>query len=326
MKFDTGITEHWNLKKDPVRVYNTFELPYNRPYFNDYDLKIHRQFENNPLYPEDCEILKDHFILKKSDLKKAGWCDVRFKVHDLAVQLVEEGFIPIRYTESLLREDYEALLAEDLSKYQSTIIRFSTKPTLPTGRRLIMHFLPCYASECWTFEPLYQAINSLMYTDITREGIVYHMSRPYQKSIHPTFYRAIFRQWFDIKDKKVYDLHPEWGFKALGILAEGGHYYCHSSHLDGLQNLGRFIGGQVSSPNQSRYDLAILSGTKPIDINNIGKMIKNFKHIADTLMITVSRNDWRAFIETYKPFRVIRINEGLRDASMDNYIMFIRQK
>ena len=224
VKFDTGITEYWNIHDTSKTSHNTFKLPIDDDLFNDHQIKTHKQFEINPLYPEEQKILENHFLISREDLDLAGWCDVRFKIHDLAVSLAEEGYVPIEYTDQILQEDYENLVYEDLSKYQTTIIRFSTfysKP--PAGRRLIMHFMPCSAKEQWDLRSIYKILNKLK-RDITREDIVYYLSKPNHVTRHSAFYRAFFRQWFDIGGKNILDLHPDWGFKALAVMAEHGKY------------------------------------------------------------------------------------------------------
>lgn len=303
-------------------------MPLNQDLFTSNSAPIYRQFETNPLYPDELEILKNHFIVKKSDINKLGWCEQRFFVHDLAVKLVEEGYVPIKYTDKLLQEDLENFKNEDLSHYQQTVIRFSTfshKP--PSGRRLILHFMLMEAKNFWDFYQLYLTINDLIHDDITREDIIYYTSRRKRQELirHPAFYRALFKQWFDVKDKTIYDLCPDVGYKALATMIEGGHYYCDSPQMDKLENLANFIGGKVSRPNQSQYDLVILSDIHPVDINSVHSLIANFRGVGKDLMITVKKEDWRVLVDRYKPWRVLRVNnEMIDDPNSDNYILIIK--
>jgi hypothetical protein len=326
VKFDTGVTEYWDLGTSP-KVNNTFKLPMDHDLFNDRQITVHRQFETNPLYPEEYSTLKNHFLIKRSDLDEAGWCDVRFKIHDLAVELVEEGYLPIQYTDSILREDFDNLLNEDLERYQTAVTRFSAFSTIPpAGRRLIMHFMPCSAENKWEFRPLYHTINNLR-GDITRENIVYYLSKTDHITRHPAFYRAFFKQWLDVKNKRVYDLCPDWGFKALAVIAEDGQYYCNSPNVPYLNKMAKYLGGYISGPNQARYNLIILSDVYPVSLEEANQLIKIHAPLADNLIIVIGKDDRQEFISVYKPQRVIRLNNQVTEnANSDNYLMLIHQK
>ena len=328
VKFDTGITEYWALTEEGLKKQRSYKLPFDEDLFVDREIYSFRQFETNKLlYPEDYEILKDHFIIKNLD--KVGWCDVRFKVHDLAVELVEEGYIPIRYTDEILNKDLEDLRNEDLSRYQQGITRFCAySPLPPSGKRLIMHFMPCHAKDQWDFYSLYRTINNLLPRNLTREDIVYNLSKEHQNTTHPAFYRALFRQWFDIKGKSVYDLCPEWGFKALATAVEGGCYHCDSPYLKNLQEMVEYVGGEAYSPDQPHYDLIILSDARPVDVESAEALISNFRDISDYLMISVKADtveEWKYLIDRYKPEHALRIGTNVVSGPRgDNIIMIIK--
>ena len=325
--FDTGISEHWVLTEGNVNKKRIHKLPFDKEYFNDFEIKTHKQFETNKsLYPEDYEILKNHFIIKNKDLKKAGWCDIRFKVHDLAVSLVEEGYLPVKYTDDILKQDLESLKNENVKRYQYGPTKFSSFSNFPpSGKRLIMHFMPCYAEKYWDFYSLYKSINKLLHNDITRENVVYHLSKKHHIVRRSAFYRAIFQQWFDISGKTVYDLHPDWGFKALAIMVEGGHYYCNSPHINNLKMMGEFMEGKVDAPNLKKYDLIILSDLSPMNINEVHSLISNFRGLAEYLMITIKNEDCQNLIKQYKPKCTLRFSDRVtNNTDADNYIMIIK--
>lgn len=330
VKFDTGISEHWAITPKGLEKKHSFELPFDCDLFNEYEIPSFKQFETNKLlYPEDYEILKNHFIIKKKDLEKAGWCEVRFKAHDLAVELVEEGYVPIQYTDTILEEDLETLKNEDLQRYQSGLIRFSAFSSIPpSGRRLIMHFMPCHARDCWDFYSIYKTINKLLHKDVTREDIVYYLSRERQISRHPAFYRALFKQWFDISGKRVLDMDPNWGFKALAVMIEGGEYHCTSPYLEHLKNMGDYIGETVNAPDGGHYDLVIMSDAIPVEIGEVDVLLTKYRDVGEYLMLSVRVNtieDWKGLIEKYKPERVLRVNNRIvNTAKDDNMIMIIR--
>lgn len=325
--FDTGTPEYWALNYKGLKKPRAILLPFTREHFNDYLIPSYKQFEANEiLYPEDYKILKDHFIIKKSDLDKAGWCDVRFKVHDLAVELVEAGYIPPQYTNEILQEDYYALLEEKVERYQYGLIRFSAFSHLPpSGRRLIMHFMPCAAKDKWDFYNVYKTINRLLSRDITREDIVYYLSKNHHIARHPAFHRAVFRQWCDVKGKNIYDLHPDWGFRALAVLAEGGNYYCDSPQMPHFKKMASFIGGKIEDPIETHYDLIMLSDVHPIEKEEAHSLIRQYRGLGDKLMVSIKKEDLNEFVIQYKPENVLRLsNDVTRDANKDNHIVMIR--
>ena len=330
VKFDTGITEHWAITPKGLEKKHSFKLPFDKDLFNEYEIQSHKQFETNRvLYPEDYEILKNHFIIKSKDLEKAGWCEVRFKIHDLAVELTEEGYIPIRYTDKLLEEDLELLKNEDLTRYQTSLIRFSAFSSLPpSGRRLIMHFMPCHARNRWDFYSIYGTANKLLRKDITRENIAYYLSKTTQISRHPAFYRALFNQWFDVTGKRILDMDPNWGFKALAVLIEGGDYYCTSPYIDNLKEMAEFVNGSVYAPDGDKYDLVIVSDAVPVEIGEVDILLSKYREVGEYVMLSVRVNtieEWKGLIDKYKPLRALRINNRIiNTAKDDNMIMIIQ--
>ena len=187
-----------------------------------------------------------------------------------------------------------------------------------------MHFMPCAAEEKWNINSIYHVINRLLNRDLTRENIVYYLSRPYHTARHPAFHRAIFKQWCSIKEKTVYDLCPDWGFRSLAVLAEGGEYYCSHPYMEQLTEMGNFIGGKVSSPVLDYYDLIILSDVHPVEKREAHYLIKTYQDKANKLMISVKREDLNDFTSLYKPSGVLRLNNDIvMNSKDDNYILLI---
>ena len=325
--FDTGTPEYWALTYRGLKKPRAILFPFKKEHFNDYQIPVYRQFEvNEILYPEEYEILKDHFIIKRSDIEKAGWCDIRFYTHNLAVELVEKGYIKPQYTPEILQEEYYSLLEEDLGRYQHGLIRFSAFSYLPpSGRRLIMHFMPCAAKDNWEFYKIYRTIDKLYKKDVTREDIVYYISRPHHTARHPAFHRAVFKQWCPVKGKDVYDLHPDWGFRALAVWSEGGNYYADHPHMDNLEKMGAFIGGNASKPVKDHYDLIILSDVHPTEKEEAHSLIQKYRGMADKVMISIKKDDLNEFVIQYKPENVLRLNNDIATtAASDNYIVIIK--
>lgn len=324
----TGLSEKWEIYPSD-RTYNAFKLPINRCLFADNpQINDYRQFENNPLYPEDSKILEHHFIIKKDDLDNAGWCDTRIFIHQLANRLAQEGYVKLRYTDAILKKDWENLLNEDYGHYQSSITRFNAFRSIPpSGRRLIMHFIPSDVSHLWNSYHIYLALNKVMTNDITRESIIYNMSKSQETTRHPAFYRALLKQWLPIKGKKVLDLSPDWGFKSLAIWAEDGDYYCDHPYIDNLKKLADFLGKVVKSPSEDQYYLTILSDIYPVDLEQADQLIFKYRKLSENMMITINKNDRQYFIDKYNPSCVMRVKDQMAATSnSDNYIILIRQK
>jgi hypothetical protein len=330
VKFQTGITEYWALNDKALkkRQQRVFRLP-EQDYFTK-PIQTFKQFETNTL-DDNYQLLKDHFLIKRKDIKAAGWCDVRCKIHELVSHLVLEGWIDVKYPDYVLKQDLEHLKNEDLSHHQSSLIRYSAFGGQAFGRRLVLHHIPTLAKENWKPYDIYRALNQLfggMY-DVTREFLVYRLTLNYHKIRFPGFFRAFFGQWYSLGGRKVLDLYPDMGFKALGIMVDGGHYthvnYDNSSHL---AKMADFINGNIS-PHKlgNKYDIALISDVHPISLEELDERINKYKLTANNLVVVVSNVNWREAMDRYKPWRCLRIQNKIGStAAEDNYILIIGQR
>lgn len=327
--FKTGITEYWALNEKALkkRQWHVFRLP-DGPYFKN-EINTYSQFETNPLDPQH-ELLKDHFIIKRKDIKNAGWCDVRCKVHNLTSQLFNQGWLDIKYPNDVLAKDYVDLRESSYEKHKSSLIRYSAFDGHAIGRRLILYFMPTLAKENWEIYPIYHSLNKLVggLYDITRERLVYDLSLKHHTVRFPGFYRSIFNRWYSVAGRDILDLYPDWGFKALSVLVDGGNYHYVGNQMVPLARLAKFVDGNVAPYKEgNHYDLAMVSDIHPISLNEIDKRINKYSSIADNLMVTVAREDWQTAIDLYKPWRVLRIkNVQGKTANEDNYVFIIGQR
>jgi hypothetical protein len=329
VKFQTGITEYWALNDKALkkRSQRVFRLPEENYFVKP--IKTFRQFETNIL-DDNYELLKDHFIIKRKDIKSAGWCDVRCKLHELISDLILEGWVDIKYPDYILKHDLEHLRNEDLSQHQTSLIRYSAFSGQSFGRRLILHYIPTLAEENWQPWALYRALNHLFggLYDVTREYLVYQLALAYHTIRFPGFFRAFLNQWYNLAGRRVLDLYPDLGFKALSVMVDGGHYSHVGPNANHLAKMADFIGGNIS-PHRlgDKYDVAFVSDVHPISLEELDKKINNYKGVADNLIAVVSNIDWKEAMDRYKPWRCLRIQNRVGStAAEDNYLLIIGQR
>jgi len=328
--FATGITENWALNDEAhkKRKRYVYRLPETGPYFKD-PINTYSQFETNPLN-SDHDLLKDHFIVKRKDLRKAGWCDVRCKIHELTLELYNQGWRDIAYPDSVLRQDYDDLKNSSFEKHQTSLIRYSAFDGRASGRRLILNFIPTLAKDYWEIYPIYHRFNKEVsgWWDLTRERLVYDLSLRYHTVRFPGFFRSIFNQWYPISGKNVLDLHPDLGYKALGVVVDGGNYYHVSDQKEALARLGEFTTSIIAPHEEgNHYDLAMISDVHPITLKEVDERINKYSSIADNLMVTISQADRQTAIDRYKPWRILRVKDIQGEkATKDNYILIIGQR
>lgn len=328
--FDTGITEYWALNED---AYNKRTVNLFTPDFENLITEtlppIHKQFQiNAQLYPEKYELLKNHFIVKNKDLQKMGWVDVRFFIHDFAVQLFEKGWINPQYDKPILWDEIEKVKSTPLEHFQTNVIRFSTlRRHRPEGRRLIFQFMPNDLGLHWTFNNIWKALNALYKKnmDFIREDIAYEIARFLYTSRHPNFYRALFKQWFPVEGLNVYDLNPDWGFVGLAVLIDGGSYihpHISPEHSNGMSEMAEFLGSSASDEAEE-VDLLITNDPmSPLNADELGQILDNYPN-CETVMAIVWQDDWRDCLDRFEPYHSFRMR-SIGSPKDDNYILMIK--
>lgn len=295
--FVDGITETWYISNNisESHVFD-FVMPDDN-WFKNKQIRTYREFETNPLNPT-YESLQSYFLVSKKDLKEAGFCEVRLKVHELICELVKEGWIPFKYPEQGLRHDFELIRNRDLNKYAEGSHRIAPyRSTINYGRLLIMHFndisdirysyRPTFR-ESWAPVPLFQAICSLTRNNrnITRSSIHKFMSTMGGRNIsgfriplvHP--WQIIFHKF---KVTSVYDLEPNYGEKAIAAAASGVKY----GPLKELnQELVKFL-----DLKEAHSDVTILNCLQPLSDDELQNRIKTAK--TPKAIAIVTKEQWR---------------------------------
>jgi hypothetical protein len=329
--FDTGKTEYWSLNDDShnKNPYNSFTPDFERLH-TDFKPTKYRQFAVNQfLYPEKFELLKTHFIIKAKDLQKMGWVDVRFFIHDFAVELVKEGWIDIQYDTPLLWGNVDEVLESKLSHFQSNLIRFSPFRFRPVGRRLVLHFMPSDVKNYWDFNHIWKALNVLhkQKRDFTRENIVYTIGRQLKHvARHPSFYRALFKQWFNVDGKRVYDMNPDWGFTALAVLVDGG-VYLHPTmgeeYDSGVKKMAEFMESSAGTETDDIDFLIANDVFQPATIEQAEEILASVP-FSEYTMITIVTGVWKEAVEKFKPWRALRVRAGIEGPKKDNQLLIIK--
>jgi len=329
--FDTGKTEYWDLNNNlyNVRLVNNF-IPNFKKLYNDFKPTKHRQFAiNRFLYPEKFNLLKTHFIIKAKDLRRMGWVDARLFIHDFAVELIEEGWIDPQYDTSLLWKEIDIVLNIPLNHFQSNLIRFSPFKRRPVGRRLVLHFMPNDAKNHWNFDHIWKALNTLykQKRDFTRENIIYAIGKQLQQTArHPGFYRALFKQWFNVDGKRVYDMNPDWGFAALAVLVDGGTYLHPSKgeeYDSGMERMAEFTESSAGIETDDIDFLIANDALNPATIEEAEEILKSVP-FSEYTMITIETGVWKEAVERFKPWRALRVRARIKGPRKDNQLLIIK--
>lgn len=236
VKFKSGITEYWYLS--PRQKYKpdySFFVPNDKPLITRHPIRIYREFETNPLEPNYDE-LQHYFFISSRDIEKAGFCEVRLKVHEIVDELVKKGWQRFRYPHKALMRDFQNLMDIDVSSYWENLRRLTMYSirNKEYGKLILSHFndighirykdRPTLA-ESWQYVPLLQTINRLVAhrRDITIHSIVKmltaidsstYISGPRLPNVG--VWKTIFVK-FGIKS--IIDLVPNYGEKAIAAAA-----------------------------------------------------------------------------------------------------------
>lgn len=295
--FTDGITETWYMSGN-IREKHIFDsiMPTGE-WFKNKQIKTYKEFETNPLNP-DYQQLQSYFLISKKELKEAGFCEVRLKIHELIDSLVKEGWIPFKYPENSLRKDFESLKKDNLNKYAEGTHRIAPyRNRTNNGKLLLMHFndigdikysyRPTFR-ESWAPIPLYQAINAMVISrkNITRSAI--NRSITIMGGRHTSGFRVpLIHSWQAILTKmkvtSVYDLEPNYGEKAIAAAAHNIQY----KPLKPINSdLLKFIGSK-----EGKSDITILNCLTPLSDDELQSRIKS---ISTTKAIAiVTKEQWR---------------------------------
>ncbi len=288
VKFTDGIIEYWGLKSpgapEPDAI-SRYYFTIDRKLFAD-EIPIYHEFESNPFADDHDEMLK-YFIIQKKDIRKAGFCQARFMVHELVDKLMKEGWTELKYPNIALKKDLEAVKKfnyKRLFKNQE----FSVYPSRASGSLIMRHFIPCgdlahpgrqTLRESWRPEVLNQVLNMNLRgeRDITRASIV-HILGTYDGRIiagpkipNVNIWAAIFKT---IGTASVYDMEPNFGEKAIATAALGIGYraFNPSEHVSKMIN---WLSHKNPNP-----DVTIITGITPVDDLTLTNRIRGSANIS----------------------------------------------
>jgi len=277
--FKTGVRECWVAREavhyktgDPYKHYNRYNIPIGEC-LNDHEVVTYCEFETRHLYLNDFDHM---FSIQFQDLKKAGFCPTRVKVHELALKLAAEGWKEPTYPLDVLESEFEELRESNVQKHQFTPNRI-VKGTSGAirGKKLYYHFLQYgdltegtrkSLKEAWK-DPylIYRATRYLISRkrDLTRTNIIDRMQglpsvRSGPRIPNCNFWRAVIRK-FAPSTKRIFDVEPGMGEKLLAAVCDGRSYGWEGRNE--LHEMSEFIGNKIPVG----YDLHILSGLEPLD-------------------------------------------------------------
>lgn len=322
--FTDGITETWYMS-DNIKEKHIFDsiMPKDE-WFKNKQIKTYREFEANPLNP-DYQQLQSYFLISKKELKEAGFCEVRLKIHELIDSLIKEGWISFKYPDNSLRKDFELLKKDDLNNYAEGTHRIAPYRAKPKGGKLLlMHFndigdikysyRPTFR-ESWAPVPLYQAITNLVSArkNITRSAINKfiatmggrHTSGFRVPLIHA--WQAIFTK---MKISSVYDLEPNYGEKAIAAAAHNIHY----KPLKPINtDLLKFIGSK-----EGKSDITILNCLSPLSDDELQSRIKSIN--TPQAIAIVTKEQWQKLKCVYQ--YEIRIDPSMLSNILHMAVLF----
>lgn len=309
VEFTDGITECWGLKSPGAPEPNSTVKYYfiiDRKLFAD-EVPIYHEFETNPFSP-DYEKMLNYFIIQKKDIKKAGFCQARFMVHELVDKLVKEGWTELKYPQVALKKDLEAVKKfnhKQLFKNQEFSVYQGYRSV---GSLIIRHFIPCgdmahpgrqTFKEAWRPEVLNQVINLNLGRDITRASIVHTLgtysgriiSGPKIPSV--SIWVSIFKA---IGTKSVYDIDPNFGEKAIAAAALDIGYRAFNPN----EHVSKMI-DWLNHKNEYT-DVTVITNITPVDDTTLTNRLKAS---ANSAIGIITREQATKFIPTYSwPIRI----------------------
>lgn len=274
--FSDGITEHWYLYASAIPKHNfSFVVADGQPLFTGFAPNTYGEFETNPL-EDDFEELKSFFMVSRHDISKAGFCEIRLKVHEIINELLTLGWQRFRYPESALLKDFESVKNVSLQLYWEAnhrLTMYKPKRREP-GTLLLSHFNDIghmkykdrlTLAESWQPVPLFHAINyslrvgkNITYASLVRvltailpDG--FWIAGPRLPNV--CIWKAIFTK---LGLKSVIDWEPNCGEKAIAAAACGINYTGKDIREE-VKELSGFL--RLAGANAGTQ---ILTGTQPV--------------------------------------------------------------
>lgn len=311
VKFTDGITEYWALKSagsPEPDLMSKYYFVIDRKLFAN-EIPIYHEFESTPFADNHQEMLK-YFIIQKKDIKKAGFCQIRFMVHELVDRLVKEGWSELKYPPISLKKDLEAVKKFNHKQLFKNLEFSVYQGNKSAGSLIIRHFIPCgdlthhgrqTFKEAWRPDVLNQVINANLRSnrDITRASIT-HILGTYRGRIisgpkipNVNIWTSIFKA---IGTKSIYDIDPNFGEKAIAAAALGIGYRAFNPN----ENVSKMV--SWLNHKHENTDLTIVTNIEPVDdITLTGRL----KASANTAIGIITREQAIKFKPTHSwPIRI----------------------
>ena len=327
IKFVTGIEELWIMRdhhKFFPRAY-VHRFPESN-LFSGRDLPIYAEFESHPLNKEEQAFLKPFFIIQRKDINRAGFIDIRLAMHSLVKRLLDEKWIELKYPSQILEADLDRLRDCDSNRFfvEPTIVSAYLKYGHPhlsmAGRALIEHFLQwgdCSDGkrtfrEAWDAPSLCGAIQEILMTakDITRSTVVRYLGieggdrHCGPRYFDPGLYYSLIKNFFG-RMSTIYDHTPRWGSKLLAASLIGSEYVMPNiDDIDRLSEMASFVGCTLGG-EKSRYDISILSDTKPLRADVAIPLLDKFLRKSLGTLILVHRDSLDEIVAKFNPKKII---------------------
>lgn len=237
-------------------------------------------------------------MISKNDLKAAGFCETRLKIHELVHALIEEGWQEFKYPLRSLKRDWEAFKSESLDFYWEGMHRIAPyRARHSAGRLLLLHFneigdirheYRLTLKEAWKATPLYLAINMAVDNNhsITRSRLIHTMALIKGSNISgPRLpiagaWRVLFQK---LKLPAVYDLDPNYGEKAMAAAV------CNIGYRplkDCNRDLLNFIGSR-----DGQADTTIINNLKVLSDEELDSRIKSVN--TPKAIAIVTKEQWK---------------------------------
>jgi hypothetical protein len=183
------------------------------------------------------------FYINYKEWHKANFFDQRIIPQMLIAKLLNEGWLPTKYTTADLLRDWVAVTKIDpfLHHFCDGHIRLHGRLNHKHGRLIMEHFgeWAHVIKELWQERlRLNHGIWRLlkMKRNITRMSLSHIVAaRAGHVILNPTLYRGIIK-YFGLSGAKIADPSPGYGAKAMAAVMEGCQYHC-ATPLDGLAKL-----------------------------------------------------------------------------------------
>ena len=324
MKFESGIKETWLINRFHKKL-NSLDFPVNAKSYKRKKVNIFHEYPLDPL-EELPEVALPHFLIQYKDLKKAGFIDTRFVVHELIARLLKEGWIEPKYLPETLEFDRQRLLSFNLKKFEITKfwIDHYVKDRGPfPGYYIMSSFMETgkYSykgseslAEAWASpHRLWMAINALIRKkrNITRATIIKEFSLAHKNRVgprftKPAFYLYVMGKYLNLKNPIIYDMAPMFGQKLIATgLMKGTYLYRPDAQQinESREGFAKYFGIPVLPDDGRMVDIAFTSDVDPLTAEEAVEKLNKVRHRAKMTIVFVKGCDRDRLVAMVKPMK-----------------------